>query len=163
MSVIKIPKHQGNNASRRSVKILLRRQEAYRLWMFEKKPYRDIAPILNISFSQVRNDIHAVIEEIPDEFDDEVRTWKVRQLKRLMKQYDRFDKDAGNAKLTAIDRARAGTLCLGILKEISDITGVRSAVKHEVTGQDGKPINIVTNVILEFSDENGTNESDTET
>lgn len=128
-------------------------KQAFDLWFNEKKSLRDIGEIIGVSHEKVRKLINIVLDKIADEFDDEVRTWRAKQLKRLMRQYDRFDRMAGDSKATRADRTRAGTLCLGILKEVSDITNVKAPLRHEVTGKDGEAISTITKVILEFSDE----------
>lgn len=140
MPVRKPTPQQKAAKARKDAKIKDRQHEAYRLWLNEKKSLRAIGEILNISYEQVRLDINAVVDRIADEFDEEIRTWRTKQIKRLMNQYDRFDRIANDAKKPVLARTRAGTLCISILKELNEVLGIKAAVKHELTGKDGQPL-----------------------
>lgn len=129
----KKPQHVASDL-RKAEEVKERRHRAYDLWFNEKKSLRAVGDELGVSYETVRSDLHAKIAEIADEFDDEVRTWRAKQIERLMRKHNRFEKIESDENASIIDRTRAGTLCLGILKEISDITNVKAPVKIQHSG-----------------------------
>jgi DNA-binding CsgD family transcriptional regulator len=151
-------KMTSKNATRRQAVIDERQQQAFRLWRYEKKSYRAIGDILGYSHEMARQDINAVLDKVADEFEDEVRVWKTKQLRRLMDQYSRFDTIAGGEKNSMGDRTRAGQLCLNILKEINDLIGVKSAIKHEVSTT--ADVSSIASEVVQRLIDAGWNESD---
>jgi hypothetical protein len=144
-----------------------RRHEAFRLWKAGRLGYREVGKQLGVSHETARKMVKDVLAEMHETYEGEISEWRTRQLYRLHEQLERYDRtgqepdevDENDPAYSHYKRWRdadveTGRLVLAILKEINEITGIKSPQKHEVTGKDGRPLNIVTNVILEFTDVN---------
>lgn len=166
----------GKKGDHQDHEVELRQKKAFDLWKEGVYDYRAIGKMLKAeaekegrstrgySHENIRQDIKAVRARMQEEFMDEVEDWRCIQLMRLSEMYMHFN-SAAKGRINPDTNRRepnvdAGRLVLGIVKEINEITGAKSAIKHEVTGQDGKPISLVTNVILEFTDEKEPNGTD---
>lgn len=110
-----------------------RRREVYRVWLTEKKSVRELAVVFGVAIGTIHADLKAETERIIEAFDEEIRPLRAKQLNRLLKQYTRFEKIAMEEQ-DVHKSTKAGTLCLGILKEINEVLGVKAAVKVEHSG-----------------------------
>jgi DNA-binding CsgD family transcriptional regulator len=128
-----------------------KKHEAYRLWVGEQKSVREIAEILDISKSTAANYVNEVSDEINDEHDEEARSVKARHLRRLFTKHDRLEKIAMDPELSVGDRIKAENAGTAVLKEISDVLGVKAPVKHANADGSNLPSSIIVEVV------NGTN------
>lgn len=124
-------KLKGNGAPKREFGIDERRKKVFETWRDNEITLRELAKKFGVSHETIRLDLAAVLDERDKEFDDELKAWKRKQLARLEKLLIKFSKRT---------TAESGRLVLAVLKEINEITGVKSAVKHEISGVDGTPL-----------------------
>jgi hypothetical protein len=143
---------KGNTAAKRQDEVELRQNKAFELRK-EGATFQQIGKVLNISHEQARKDYNVVMDQIRSDFEGEIAQWRALQLARLNDQYMVFNAiakgklDPEMSKRSAPD-IEAGRLALNVLKEISDITGVKASIKHEFTGKDGGPIQVTSAVDL---------------
>lgn len=120
------------------VELMERQRHAFEIWKSEKNAdggpigFRDIGERLGVSHETARKDVYAALDLVTDEFEESVRQWKVKQLHKLMRKYEQFDKMSNDSQVNANTRVNAGRLCLDLIKQISELTGTKSAESHNV-------------------------------
>lgn len=109
------------------------------------------------SYEQVRRDFNEIvalrIEEQQDAL-EEIRVICCERLEDVVLNYMPYAKskigpltDANTVKM----KMKAGDTIIKAVKELSEIYGAKRPQKLEVTGEDGKPLNVVTQVLIEFT------------
>lgn len=135
-------KGRKNNA-RTDFEITEREKKVFDLWK-EGATLRQIGELLGISHEQARKDRIAELSRRQKDDDDAFDHWKTLQLARLNDQYMTFNAIA-KGKVDPKTGLRhpnitAGRLVARIIDQISEITGVKAAIKLEHTGENGGPI-----------------------
>lgn len=117
-------------------------ERAWEAWQLRRdgKNYRDIGRLLDVSHETARAWCKRARAWVLDDHKGEIEQDRAEQLDRLFGMYE-----------VAMQRYRAGdanegTIAVRVLKEISDITGIKIQ-KVEHTGKDGTPLGIVVEVV----------------
>ena len=139
------------NDARTDFEITEREKKVFDLWK-EGATLRQIGEVLGISHEQARKDRIAELERRRTDDDEAFTHWKTLQLARLNDQYMTFNAIA-KGKLDPNTGVRkpnveAGNLCRRIINDISELTGVKAAIKHEITGANGGPVHVSSSIDL---------------
>lgn len=113
------------------------------------------------SYEQVRKDYNAIIDlriEEQQETLEEIRAISAERLEEVLLHYMpyvRLKVDGLTPRNEVELKKKAGDTVIKAVKELAELYGAKRPQKLEVTGEDGKPLNVVTQVIVEFTNEAG--------
>lgn len=117
------------------------------------------------SYANVRKhyeNIMAIRAEEQNESADEIRALCVDRLEMVVERFMPHLEEDGTSSIDNLVRLKmkAGDVIVRAVREIAEIYGVKRPQKLEVTGEDGKPLNLVTQVIVEFTNDVANEEKD---
>lgn len=107
------------------------------------------------SFSQVRDDFHAVLEVLADDTQDlarEYRTLTTETLEELLTAWLPYSRMQITNRSTENDvrlKMKSGDVIVKAVRELAEIYGVKRPQKVEMSGLDGKAFQVVTAISIE--------------
>lgn len=113
------------------------------------------------SYEQIRRVYQEIVDLRIEEQQDaleEIRVLCAERLEDILINYMPYARTRVDA-LTPDNllrmKLKAGDTVIKAVKELAELYGAKRPQKLEVTGEDGKPLNVVTQVIVEFTNEAG--------
>jgi hypothetical protein len=110
------------------------------------------------SYEQVRLDFREIVELRIDEQQsdlEEVRIITAERLEKVIREFTPLlETEIGGLTADNLVRAKlkAGDVIIKAAKEYAELFGAKRPQRLELTGEGGKPLNLITQVVVEFTD-----------